>query len=234
MDLSQYLNPQTIALVQTGWYLFMFWLAIVEWPVVIIAWAFLASFGILDIWIVLLLWWIGQIVGDTLYYSIGHFGLSIFHKKTVVDSKKKSSFLLKLDHLIQTNLILALLIVKFTPYAPPIGLTYIGKTNVDMRKYILYSAILCVPIPVISVLVGYHIGYISSFIQNFSLTEWSPQTERIEYILWAFWMIIIAIGAYFFLKKKSAKVLKQEAIILKKIEKRPEVGEGVDESVQQR
>ncbi len=230
MDLNQYLNPATLATLQTGGYFLLFGLAIVEWPVAIIAWAFLASFGVFDIWIVLLLWWIGQTTGDALYYSIGHFGLSLFAKKTVIDSQKKSSFLLNLDHLIRTNLMLALLIVKFTPYAPPIGLTYIGKTNVAMKKYILYSAILCVPIPIISVLIGYNLGYISTLTQKYLWAEGSSQTESIEYFFWALWMIFIAVGAFFFLRRKTAKVLEKEELILKKTEKNTKADDKSDES----
>ena len=71
-------------------------------------------------------------------------------KKQTTSTKVGSGFIGKLDHLIHENLALAILIIKFTPYAPPVGLTYIGKTQVPLKKYLLFSAFLCIPIPLIS------------------------------------------------------------------------------------
>ena len=51
----------------------------------------------------------------------------MFQKKTQVDTQEEVTLIGKLDHIIERNLALAILIIKFTPYAPPIGLTYIGK-----------------------------------------------------------------------------------------------------------
>jgi membrane protein DedA with SNARE-associated domain len=80
-----------------------------------------------DIRIVFLLGWCGDILGDLIFYTIGRYGFHLFSKKTRIDTTKKESFIARLDALIHENLALAILIIKFTPYAPPIGLAYIGK-----------------------------------------------------------------------------------------------------------
>jgi len=105
----------------------MLGLMILEWPFVTFAWAFLASLWVFEVWIVFLLGWLGDILGDLLFYSIGRYGLRIFQKSTTIDTAKERSLIHKLDALIHTNLALAIMIIKFTPYAPPIGLSYIGK-----------------------------------------------------------------------------------------------------------
>jgi membrane protein DedA with SNARE-associated domain len=124
---------------------------------VTLAGAFLASLGVFDIYIVFLLGWMGDILGDLLFYSIGRYGLAIFTQKTTIKNQKEASLMDKLDHLIYTNLPLAILVIKFTPYAPPIGLTYIGKIGISLKKYISSSVFLCIPIPLATTLIGFHI-----------------------------------------------------------------------------
>lgn len=206
MDLNQYLDPSIIASLQTGGYIIMLALMIIEGPIVTFIAAFLASLGVFDIWLVLLFGWLGDVLGDFLFYSIGRFGLHIFQKKTTVDTPKEVSFIGKLDHLIHKNLALAILIIKFTPYAPPIGLTYIGKIRVSFRKYLITSMILCVPTPLIATLIGYHIGLINSLIQKYS---WMTLLWLLS---WVFWVIVLLIWIFFFLRRKTESILQSEKL----------------------
>lgn len=166
----------------------------------------------------------GDIIGDLLFYSIGRYGLNIFRKKTTIDTKQEEGFIQKLDRLIHTNLALAILIIKFTPYAPPIGLTYIGKIKVDIKKYLIYSILLCVPIPLVSTLIGFHLGAINSLFMKYS------GTELFLYLSISFLIIGISISTVFFLKKKTAKVLEKEELILKKTEKNTKADDKSGES----
>jgi membrane protein DedA with SNARE-associated domain len=217
MDINQYLNPETVATLQAGGYLLMFGLMIIEWPIVTFAGAFLASLGVFDIWIVFFLGWIGDILGDLLFYSIGRYGLNIFTKKTAIDTPKEKSFIQKLDRLIHTNLALALLIIKFTPYAPPIGLTYIGKIKVDMRKYFSASLLVCIPVPLTATLIGFHIGYLNTIFSKYSGLEFVSALGITIVVL------ILGVWSMFFLKKKTVKVLEKEEIILLKPLKKTKV-----------
>ncbi len=185
--------------------------------------AFLASLGFFDIWIVFLLGWIGDIVGDLLFYSIGRYGLNIFRKKTTVDTEQEESFIYKLDQLIHTNLALAILIIKFTPYAPPLGLTYIGKIRVGIKKYMTYSMLLCIPIPLVSSLVGFHLGSFSAIFTKYS------GKELLLYLSLSIFIITVSLLSIFFLKNKSAKILGKEEITSKKIEKNTKAGTKSDE-----
>lgn len=205
MDLNQYLNPETLAILQTGGYFLMLGLMIVEWPLVTFAAAFLASLGFFDIWIVFFLGWMGDILGDLLFYSIGRYGFHIFTKKTTIDTPEEFSLIGKLDQIIHENLALAILIIKFTPYAPPIGLTYIGKIKVDIKKYLFASVVLCVPIPLVTTLIGFHLGRVNDVFQKYS------GTTLFLYLSWAVGVIIFSLWLVFFLRKKSEKVLSTTA-----------------------
>lgn len=223
MDLNQYLDPQTIISLQTGGYIFMLILMIIEGPIVTFIAAFLASLWVFDIWLVLILGWMGDILWDLLFYSIGRFGWQIFQRSTTIKNPTQSSLIQKLDHLIQTNLILAILVIKFTPYAAPIGLTYIGRMRVDIRKYLLASMALCIPIPLVSGLVGYHIGIMNTLMSRYS------GTTLMLYILWGIGMIGFAVWLFLFLRQKSIQILKQESSISGKIEKNTTADRSTDE-----
>lgn len=225
MDLKEYLDPITIASLQSGGYVLMLILMIIEWPIVTFIAAFLASLWVFDIWLVFILAWMWDILWDLLFYSIGRYGWHLFTQSTTIKNPEQSSLIQKLDHLIRDNLALAILVIKFTPYTPPIGLTYIGKMRVDIRRYLLASMILCVPIPLVSGLIGYHIGILNTLLARYS------GTTLILYIIWGVAMVTVAIILVWWLRKKSIELLKHEESIFDKIEKNTTSDVWVDEQV---
>ncbi len=201
MDLHQYLNPDMIAKLQTGGYVLMLILMIIEWPVVTFIAGFLASLWVFDIWVVLGLGWAGDILWDMIFFTIGWFGSSLFSKKTAVKTNEQSGLLEKLAHLIRYKLFLSILVIKFTPYAPPIGLTYIGKLHTDIKKYLLYSTILSIPIPFVTGGVGFHLGYINAILAKYS--GW----ELFMFLGFSIISIIVLITVIFFINSQSKKIL---------------------------
>lgn len=207
MDITQYLDPDIIGKLQAGGYILMLWLMILEWPLITLASAFLASMGFFDIYIVALLGWIGDLLGDMIFFSIGRFGMQIFKKKTTIDTPTEKTFIQKLDTLIHKNLILALFIIKFTPYAPPIGLTYIGRSHISMRQYIIASLITCTPIPLAAAMVGFHVGYISALLQRYPIEKILPYVG-----LWLIITILLIVLLWFIKKKTDATIGKDHHI----------------------
>ena len=203
MDLSQYLHPDMIAKLQTGGYIIMLILMIVEWPVVTFIAGFLASLWVFDIWVVLTLWWIGDILGDMIFFMIGWFWSSLFAKKTSVKTVEQSGLIEKLDHLIRYKLFLSILVIKFTPYAPPIGLTYIGKLHTNVKQYFLYSTILSIPIPFVTGGVGFHLGYINTILAKYS--GW----ELLRILSFSIFSIVALIAITFYMKSQSKKILEK-------------------------
>ncbi|MBP9779408.1 VTT domain-containing protein [Candidatus Gracilibacteria bacterium] len=204
MDIISQLDSSIIEKLQAGGYVLMLILMTIEGPLVTLAAAFLASLGMFDIRIVFLLGWCGDIFGDLIFYTIGRYGLNLFSKKTRVDTVKKETFITRLDTLIHENLALAILIIKFTPYAPPIGLAYIGKIGVNFRKYLFTSLFVCAPIPFIAALCGFHIGYLNTIFTRFS------GLELVGYLLITLSVFAFGIGSILFLKRKTKRVLESK------------------------
>lgn len=185
MELN-FLNPETLEVLKTGGYFAMFAAMVAEWPFVTMAAAFLASLGLFDIFIVSILGWLGDIIGDFLFFCIGKYGLNIFSKKTQIDTKAEKNFIKKLDGMIKNNLLFALLIIKIIPYAPLIGLPYIGKMEISTKKYLFFTILACIPIPLISAIFGFNIIFFKNILQNSNAFE-----ICIFLIIFAFFIFLI-------------------------------------------
>lgn len=48
---------------------------------------------------------------------------------------------------------LAIALIKITPYAPPIGIPYIGRSDIAFSRYIQASFVTCLPVPIAAVLI---------------------------------------------------------------------------------
>ncbi len=192
------LHSGLVASLQTYGYILVFGLTVIEGPIVVIIAAFLASQGIFDIYVIAILGWLGDVVGDMLFFFAGRFGFS-WRKKQMQKSKKvKKWFLASLDEKIHKNLLFSLWIIKFTPYAPPIGLTYLGQTKIPTTKYILTSLVSCIPTPVIAVLLGYNLIIVKTFFENHH--PW-----WLEYLLVGGVFLCIVLCIFWFLRRRRKK-----------------------------
>lgn len=81
------LHSGLVASLQTYGYILVFGLTVIEGPIVVIIAAFLASQGIFDIYVIAILGWLGDVVGDMLFFFAGRFGFS-WRKKQMQKSKK--------------------------------------------------------------------------------------------------------------------------------------------------
>ena len=177
----------------------------IEWPFITLIASFLASLWVFNFPAVLLLGWIEDIIGDLLYFCIGRFGIKRLQKSKKKDIDKHSTFLVRLENLVHSHLFLSIFVVKFTPYVQPIGLTFIGKTNIQYWRYILYSVILCIPTPLIFGMVWYHIGRVNTLLQNYN------RENILLGLIWAITVLLICTAVGYYLIKKSKKVLNLDA-----------------------
>ena len=165
MDHTQYLDPAMIQIVQTGWYLVMLGLLILEWPIVIFIGWFLAATGIFSLPLVLLLGVLGDVFGDIILYSIGYFT----GHASVTQNAMNAKSLERVKSLIHTDLFKALIVIKFTPYLAPIWLTMIGAMHFPFRRYILTSLPLSAIWPILFWLSGYYITFVNAYLPK---TPW--------------------------------------------------------------
>lgn len=82
-----FLQSEMAASLQNYGYILVFALTVIEGPIIVIISAFLATQGIFDIFIIALLGWLGDVVGDMLFFFAGRFGFS-WRKKQMQKSAK--------------------------------------------------------------------------------------------------------------------------------------------------
>ena len=72
-------------------------------------------------------------MGDLIFYTFGY--ITGHHKTT----KKflNSGIIKKLQEMAKNKLLQALIVIKFTPYLPPVGLSMIGAMHIELRKYLV-------------------------------------------------------------------------------------------------
>lgn len=167
-----------------------------------IAAAFLASLGFFNIFIVALLGWLGDTVGDIVLFFLGRFGSTLFQKKSHIDVEQKQNFLCTLDALIEKHFTLSLLLIKFTPYAPLFSYPYLGASSISALRFIITTSLLSLPVPIIIAVIGYHLTLLQS------LYETIPEPYRLMAIIGAgILLILISILGIFLYKKYKAPLI---------------------------
>jgi len=160
MDLTQFLDPIIIEKLKTWGYLIMFILLILEGPIISFIASFLASLGIFDFWIVMFLWFLGNIIGDAGFYFFGYFLGKTPHAKKTVETKMMQ----KLEILAKTHFFQYMILVKFIPYLPMVGFSLAGVLKIPLKKFFLISALLSLLWPIVFWVSGYYIGYVNTLI----------------------------------------------------------------------
>lgn len=167
-----------------------------------IAAAFLASLGFFNIFIVALLGWLGDTVGDIVLFFLGRFGSTLFQKKSHMDAEQKQNFLCTLDALIEKHFTLSLLLIKFTPYAPLFAYPYLGASSVSALRFIITTSLLSLPVPIIIAMIGYHLTLLQS------LYETIPEPYRLIALIGVgILLILISILGIFLYKKYKAPLI---------------------------
>lgn len=157
------LENQIFSLFYSGNYILLFFLLLAEGPIIGFIASHLSSMGYLNIFLVFIIYFLGDLLGDILHYFIGIF-LSkthnrFFKKKFVkIDSLLKSKNVRYMDKLIEKDLFLALLVIKLTPPISSIGLISLGIRKTNILKFIKNTAVICLMVEIPIVLLGYFTG----------------------------------------------------------------------------
>lgn len=140
--MEEILNSQNYELILKHWYLLMFWLMVLEGPIITFMGALIAATtGAFSIVIVIILWILGDIIWDWVYYTIWKTGnIKAFEKK-----KNGSKMLLALEKFIHIHPFKSMVLIKYTPYMQPPGLMFVGFSKFPIKKYLLYSTLLSLP-----------------------------------------------------------------------------------------
>jgi membrane protein DedA with SNARE-associated domain len=131
---------------------------IVEGPIITIIAAFLASLGVLNIFFVYTLAYIGNVIGDVAYYNIGRFGRETFIKHYGKYIGLHEENILHIENHYKKQYLRTILIAKITeaPIVPTLIAAGIAKT--DFRKFLPLIAVIEIFKVLIFVVVGFYFG----------------------------------------------------------------------------
>jgi len=143
-------------------YFLMFVAMVLGGPTVTSAGAFAAAFGVFNIWIVLLVSIVSNLVPDVLWYAIGFFGreqlIERLIKKFGRYFKVTKERMLHLEKLFEDHVGKTLVFVKLVPFLATPGLIAAGVARVPIRKYTFWSIVVTLPTSLIFVIIGYYFG----------------------------------------------------------------------------
>lgn len=185
---------------QSYGYAIMLPLMIIEGPVATLAAAILASLGAFNVWLVLALSVIGDMVGDVILYGLGyHYGMRFVRRigKYVGITEK---LVLRMEKYFKRHGGKTIFAVKSTTGLCWAAFTAAGIVKMDFKKFIKNSFYGGIVWSGFLVFMGYFYGYL-----------WR---EVRDYIEWIGWMIsIAAIATFIFItiykNKQAKKILKE-------------------------
>lgn len=146
-----------VAYLRIHGYWLMFLLMCFEGPVVIAAAAFAASFGIFNIYVVILIGIFGDLIPDLFYFYGGRFGGKAILKKEHFLGVKKEKIVEWSDKL-HDHFKKSIIIMKLTPLITLPGLIALGMSKISAKKFISYNLLIIIPKVLISVLIGFYFG----------------------------------------------------------------------------
>lgn len=137
-------------------YVLIFLIFIIEGPITNYVAAFAASLGIFNVFIILILAIMGNVIGDLILFFIGRIG-----KKAVIEKFTKSLHqekLQKIKNYLINKPLRAFTIIKITPATPAPGLILAGTLDIKIKKFIFYSLIISTFYSLFFVMLGYYSG----------------------------------------------------------------------------
>lgn len=151
-------NPTgMLQFLQTSGYLIMFFIMVVEGPIITYVASFAASLGIFNIFYVAVLSFLGNVLGDLIYFYIGRAGKRLVMKRFVGKTIGKGRMSMLMEYL-KKNPGKAITIVKLTPPLPIPGLILAGTSGISLKKLLFYSSIVSAVYTVFVVFLGFYSG----------------------------------------------------------------------------
>ena len=190
---------------QSGQYIFEFlqnygyWLMlplmIIEGPVVTIIAAMLASLGAFNVFVVLLLSILGDMLGDILFYGAGYrWGMGFVHKAGKYIGITES-LVLKMEKYFENHGGKTIMAVKSTTGLCWATFAAAGIVRMDFKKFVLYSFLGGVVWSGFLVAMGYFYGYL-----------WREIKEYIDWIGWIiFAFAVVSVLIITLYKKKQSE-----------------------------
>jgi len=142
---------------QTSGYGIMFIIMLVEGPIITYVASFAASLGIFNIFIVVILSILGDVIGDIILFFIGR----ISKEANIERYVHKSMNMTRMDKLkmyLDENPGKAITVIKLTPLLPIPGLILAGASNIKFKKFIIYSVVVSLIYCLSMAVLGFYSG----------------------------------------------------------------------------
>jgi len=172
-------------------YVAILFLMIAEGPLTTMFASFAASLGYFNIWIIFVIAFLGDVIGDLIHYSVGFYLRKYGAKWGIKKSKIK-----QLENKLNKNFLAAMIIGKPTAPLSTITLLMSGALRVPLRKFLIVSIITTLPLTILYTSLGFFFG--------------STLNEIIKYLeigKYAFILIIISLVILYLIYKIVSKLI---------------------------
>lgn len=139
-------------------YPLLFVLMLIEGPVVTAAGAFAAALHYFNVWIVLLLSILGNLIPDLVYYALGYWGREKFINKYGHYFGITKDRIAAIEKLAAGHSGKSLFAIKMIPLLATPGLIIMGATKMELKKYAFWCAAIAIPTSVAYLILGYYFG----------------------------------------------------------------------------
>lgn len=185
-----------LAWVESAGYLLMFIAMVIEGPVITSAAAFAAALGYFNIFVVLILSVLGDLVGDFAYYAVGYFGRVAFVEKYGHKVGLTKQRMEHMERLIKEHPKKTLAAIKLAPMLPAPGLMMIGAVKMPFSRYSWMTFLVALPKTILFMLLGFYFGR--------AYDALSATLQNGEYFILI--ALVLIVGAFYAYKKLSASL----------------------------
>jgi membrane protein DedA with SNARE-associated domain len=148
-------------------YPLLFIVMLIEGPVVTAAGAFVAALHYMNVWVVLVLSVLANLIPDLVYYAIGYWGRETFINKYGHYIGITPERIASVKKLAEQHSGKSLFMIKMLPLLPTPGLILVGATRMDIKKYAFWSLVITIPSSLFYLIIGYYFGAAYTTIQHY-------------------------------------------------------------------
>lgn len=139
-------------------YPLLFILMLIEGPVVTAAAAFAAALHYLNIWIVLALSILGNLIPDLVYYAMGYWGRENFINRYGRYFGITKERIAATEKLAANHAGKSIFVIKMLPLLATPGLIIVGATRMEIKKFAFWSIAVIIPTSLFYLILGYYFG----------------------------------------------------------------------------
>ena len=148
-------------------YPLLFIVMLIEGPVITAAAAFAEALHYMNVWIVLLLSVLANLIPDLVYYAIGYWGREAFvnnygHYLGITPERIAAT-----EKLAEQHSGKSLFMIKMIPFLATPGLILVGATKMDIKKYAFWSIVIIIPSSLLYLIIGYYFGAAYNTIEHY-------------------------------------------------------------------